>query len=748
MSLPPHLVRFSDNLMAEKFDYSTQNFKESAVLSGRVLVVHDSPPIGDRQIQSSFQSLRSSGLEFEHVASAEAALASLSKNHFDLVIIGPCQLSCCDWTLVASIRAAYSAGALPIIAMIEEASSELVKQGFQAGVNDFAILPMEGDLFHQRIHLNLMLLLSRRALHESEERYKLAAMGSNDGLWDWDFRNQKVFLSTRCKGMLGYRDDEIENSPDELIKRIHVEDVDRLEEKMQDIIQGSNSNLDCEIRLLHRDNGYRWMICRGVAVRNADHQVYRMAGSLTDVTESRVGDPLTGLPNRLLFFDRLEQAIERYKRNPKNQYAVVFLDLDHFKKVNDSYGHHIGDQVLLEISKRLKNCIRSSDCLNHSHSGRSNTLARYAGDEFTIILEDFCSEADVEKTINRILDEMARPIKTDLAAIDITLSVGWLVGRPQMNTAEEVLRHADEAMYQSKSKGRNCAAKFHQNMQDNYKKRLQRKTEIEQGISKSEFLLNFLPIVDLSDNSIVAFEALVRWQHPLEGLLLPGDFMPIAEESGLIVSLGWHITELAAAQLAIWQAQFPDQPTKLFVNFSAKQLLERNFVERLSGVIQHTGVSANDLSFEISEVDLIEDFDRLSSIVLKIHEQGVTIGIDDFGIGRTSLTHLSQLPVHAIKIDRSLIGAMTQESQVHQLVKTMIDMADNLKIKVVAEGIETEKQRAMLAELGCKLGQGFYWSLPLSPETATKTIRLRKKRGGCFPGIPLPTSGSVSGSLF
>lgn len=662
------------------------------------------------------QKLGRLGLIVAVAESISTALKTLVEETFDLILLS--DSASCDGLI--RIRSRFGQSDLPVIVILSESRREGILAALQAGANDFIVRPLDWDIVVARLRLHLELVHCRRALRESEERFNLAALGSNDGLWDWDFRNQRVNLTSRCKAMLGYHDDEIEDSPDELIRRIHVEDIDRLENCISRVLEGKESNLNCEIRLLHRDNGYRWMICRGVAVRDCQKRVYRMAGSLTDVTEGRVGDPLTGLPNRLLFMDRLERAMERHQRDHNKRYAVVFLDLDHFKKINDTYGHHIGDQVLLAVSKRLKTCLRTTDSLAHFKS--EQTIARHAGDEFTIILEDFESENEVQTVIDRILHEVAQPIDVQFGQVSISVSVGWIIGHCEHRSAEDILQQVDEAMYQSKAKGRNCAVKYHASMQERSRHRNQRHSEIQHGILKSQFLLHFLPVMQLRHHVPIGYEALVRWRHPQEGLLLPGKFVPIAEETGLIHELGWSITNQAAAQSAIWQAQFPAHATELFINFSTKQLLDSQFKDRFALIIKQTGVIPSRLCVEVSEKTLIENFEVLVPVLLGIEKLGVRVAIDDFGTGYASLGHLNQLPIDTLKIDRSLVCAVDRDGQSRQLVKTIVDMAENLNLQVIAEGVETESQRKSLTNLGCLFGQGFLWSSPLSAQAATNAI--------------------------
>lgn len=425
-------------------------------------------------------------------------------------------------------------------------------------------------------------------------------------------------------------------------------------------------------------------------------------------------DALTGLPNRVLFIDRLSHAIERFRMSG-NPYSVLFLDLDYFKVVNDSLGHTLGDQLLVAISRKLSDCLRVSD-----------TVARLGGDEFVILLEGIQAAEAVSQTARRIQQSISQPFDLGSHAMYSSASIGIVLSSPEYSNAEEVLRDADLAMYRAKALGKNRVEFFDPSLRERAISRLAVENELRRAIEQQEFHLHYQPILSLQTSQLIGFEALIRWQHPARGMLPPIEFLPVAEESGLIVPMGEWVLEEACRQTREWQKLFPaEQPLCINVNISYKQFIQEDFVKMVEEVLQKTGVEPACLRLEITESVLIDNTSAAASVFEQLTKIGVQLQVDDFGTGYSSLSYLHRYPIHTIKIDRSFIQEIDEEAKHSDLVRTMVLMAANLGMDAIAEGVETESQMRVLKELGCKYGQGYLISRPMEASKAREWMRTK-----------------------
>lgn len=564
-------------------------------------------------------------------------------------------------------------------------------------------------------------------LRLSEERYALAVQGANDGLWDWNLNNNKIYFSTRWKAMLGYADDEITTALHEWCDRIHPDDKEQFQIQLSQHLDGVTTNFESEHRILHQDGTYRWMLCRGLAVRDERGQAYRVAGSQTDVTDRHrieaqlsydaLHDSLTGLSNRIVFQDRLEHALQLAKRHSDFSFAVLFVDLDRFKVINDSLGHLAGDRLLIDIAQRLKACVRSSD-----------TFARLGGDEFAILIEDVDNQGDVIHLVERIQQEFKLPFNLGGHEVYADASIGVLIETTNYERAEDLLRDADTAMYRAKERGRGCYEVFDISMRDRAVAMLQLETDLRKAIVNQEFQLHYQPIVALHNNQITGFEALVRWQHPERGLVPPVEFIPAAEETGLILPLGAWVLQEACAQMRAWHEEFPSHPPlSISVNVSGKQFAQVDLVDKIRQILAETRFDPHCLKLEITESTIVEDLESAKTKLLQLQELGIQVSIDDFGTGYSSLSYLNRFPINILKIDRSFIQDIDINSERLEIIRAIVSLADSLKIDVVAEGVETASQLAQLCSLEPTpgqehFGQGYLFSKPLNCEAAKTLI--------------------------
>jgi diguanylate cyclase (GGDEF)-like protein/PAS domain S-box-containing protein len=562
---------------------------------------------------------------------------------------------------------------------------------------------------------------TEKALRESEERYALASLAANDGLWDWNLLTNEVHFSSRWKGLLGYSEEEIGTDIEEWFSRIHPDDSQQVKIEINSHLEGLNTHFIHEHRMLHKDGSYRWILSRGIAIRHETGSPYRMAGSHTDISARKHAeeqlqhdafyDGLTGLPNRALFMDRLNNALRRTRRLPDYLFAVFFLDLDRFKMINDSLGHSAGDAVLIETARRLEKCARPGD-----------TTARLGGDEFVMLFEDVKNLENAKRIAERIQRSFIEPFYVNEAEIVSTPSIGIALGSSEYACGEDLLRDSDITMYQAKALGRGRYEVFSPDMRSQAVALIRLESDLRTALERNEFKIFYQPIVALKDSSIVGMEALMRWQHPHQGLVAPSDFIPLAEETGLIVPLGEWLLRTACRQLKTWfDGGVP--PLRLAVNISPVQLRDPGFPDMVINVIRESGVNPENLELEITETILMEQSSSIVNVLLKLKALGIHISLDDFGTGYSSLSYLQNLPIDTLKIDRSFINKLAFNGEQTNIIETILMLGSNLGMDVVAEGIETVEQREKLQKMKCSRGQGFLFSRPLE-ESAMASLLL------------------------
>ncbi|NCJ07252.1 EAL domain-containing protein [Synechococcales cyanobacterium C] len=558
-------------------------------------------------------------------------------------------------------------------------------------------------------------------LRESEDRYAAAARGANDGLWDWNIKTNQIYYSPRWQAMIGHEQAPLNNKVEEWFSRIHPDDRGQVEHALSLHLAGGTPHFESEYRMQHQDGTYRWFRSRGLVVVDHQHEPYRIAGSQTDITEYRLArdqllhdalhDGMTRLPNRLLLMDRLGQALKKSKRHPDQRCAVLFLDLDRFKLINDSLGHMIGDELLIEVSRRLQQCVRDED-----------TVARLGGDEFVILLESLANEAEAIETANRILKQIKRGFYLQGHEIFTSTSIGIALSQAHYEEHEDLLRDADTAMYQAKQSGKDRYEVFHPGMHSEALAALKLENDLRHAIERQEFQLYYQPIIALGTQQFIGFEALVRWHQPERGVVPPGEFVHLAEETGLIVPLGWWVLRTACEQLCRWHEQYSlEQPLTISVNISSRQFAQDDFVDRLQVLVESVGLIPGTLKLEITEGVIMEHADSVAEKLMAIKALGISLGIDDFGTGYSSLNYLNQFPVDMLKIDRSFVRKMGQNESL-EIVKTIVNLAHNLRMGVVAEGVETEEQMARLLAMNCDYAQGYLFSKPLKSRNAQQLL--------------------------
>ena len=558
-------------------------------------------------------------------------------------------------------------------------------------------------------------------LTASEERCAMLLRGASDGLWEWDLETNEMHFCERWKAMLGYKEHELGSRPDEWFKRVHPEDIERVQSEIMSHLLGLSTQFQSEHRVRREDGSYRWMLSRGLAVMDSNRYVYRMTGSLTDVTEQKQAekqllhnafhDGLTGLPNRALFMERLKHSLAEVKKGEGYAFGVLFLDLDRFKVVNDSLGHQIGDQLLVATARRLESCLRPGDI-----------VARLGGDEFAVILDHVRHVSDAIQTAERIRERLATPFNLSGHEVFISASIGIALNQTASEEPDEIVRNADTAMYRAKDQGRGCFELFDKGMHVRNAALSQLEAGLRRALARDEFRVHYQPIISLETWRISGFEALLRWEHPEHGYISPLKFIPVAEENGLIIEIGQWVLREACQQLRVWQEQFPsDPPLSISVNLSGKQFSQPDLIECISQILNETGLDAGSLKMEITESAIIENIDAAAMMLKRIKALGIRLSLDDFGTGYSSLSYLHRFPIDTLKIDRSFVSRINLPKNA-EIVKTILTLAGNLGMDVVAEGVETREQVLQLTGMNCEYVQGYLLSKPIDGRAMRELI--------------------------
>ncbi|MFM7601419.1 MAG: EAL domain-containing protein, partial [Pseudanabaena sp.] len=582
----------------------------------------------------------------------------------------------------------------------------------------------------EKINAELQIEITERQLIEdtlkvSEDRLDSILGAIEDVVWSMDETMSKTFyLNAAVERIYGYPMSDFLEDHHLWLKVIHPEDRIRVRNVMLTLL--SAGSFKEEYRILRRDCEVRWVSNQGHCIYDRDGNLLRIDGIVRDITAQKkaqqqlvhdaLHDALTNLPNRNLFMERVNQALIHSKRNPQYLFAVMFIDLDRFKMVNDSLGHIVGDKFLQAIAKLLSSCLRGGD-----------TVARLGGDEFTILINDMSEFSEAVIIAERILNKFLHPIEIDNQAIFGSVSIGIVISEREYETADNLLRDADIAMYRAKSLGKGRYTIFDKEMYEQNLKTIQLDNDLRYALERQEFELHYQPIIHLPSGKLAGFEALIRWHHPERGLVPPIEFISLAEETGLIIAIGDWVLHQACQQMRTWRSQFLEAKSlKMSINLSCQQIREKNLIEKLDRVLEISGLDGSFLRLEITESSMMDQSEETIAKLEELRARNIQLSIDDFGQGYSSLSYLHRFPVNALKIDRSFVELMSLGGQNLAIIRTIIILAHALDMSVVAEGVETREQMSMLKQLGCEYGQGYFFSRPLIAAAAEQIIKDQK----------------------
>jgi len=677
------------------------------------------------------------GSRLERTASLAEGLRRLGEHDWEIVLL---DLNLPDGRGLDNLSRVRAVDPnVPVIILTNVEDDGVAEASLLQGAQDYLVKRgIDADMLGRAIRYARARYAAEASLRESEQRFARAVAGARDGIWDWDLASDHVYYSPRWCQLLGIEPERAEPAPATWLERVLDEDRDALEEALRLHREGATPHLEHEFRMRRSDGEVIWALVRGVAVRGPRGEPGRIAGSLTDISDRKgteqmlvheaLHDALTGLPNRSLFLDRVDLALRQYRRDRKRKFAVLFLDLDRFKAVNDSLGHAAGDELLVEFGRRLSMFLRPGD-----------SIARLGGDEFAVLLMDIAGLSEATVVAERVDELLEQKFVVAERELVVAASIGIALSDTKYEHPADMLRDADLAMYRTKRQRGGSYAVFDNLMHETALRRLELETDLRTAIGKGELAVYYQPIVALDQMRILGFEALMRWFHPSQGLIEPAEFIPLAEDSGAVADLTWWIMVEACRQAATWRQSDPGfAELTISVNVSTHLFGGPDFAERTIAVLTETGLQPAALNLEITEQALLRHETATLRELTRLQEHGVKLHLDDFGTGYASLSYLSLFSYDALKIDRSFIAAAQELSRDHRIVQALIGLGRVLDMGVIAEGVETPEQAQKLRELGCRAAQGFWFARPRSAESA-EALLLRER------DLPLQSIRPVSG---
>ncbi|MCW8884920.1 MAG: EAL domain-containing protein [Motiliproteus sp.] len=705
---------------------------DSGTVLETILVVDDD----SKMLQSVKDLLECYGYHCLTASNGQQALQQLNSNPtIDLLILDLNMPDVDGHDILKQIS--HSDTAPDVIVVSGEASFDRATQVLRHGVHDYLRKPyLPEDLIHaiERVSTKRRMERKVHAMHQrllnSEQRHRFIVNNSPDIIYMLDSNGCFSFVNERIKSLLGYEPEELVGC--HFSKLIHKDDREKAEHSFSERRTGARASHNIEFRLLHKnaDNNHRYFESHSITIELSAMGVYAESeqprkgfigtyGVIRDISERKRAeelvnfqlyhDLLTKLPNRALFRDRLKQAIAHAKRN-QSQLAVMYLDMDRFKIINDSLGHLVGDQLLQTVAVKLRSCLRDSD-----------TLARVGGDEFNLLLPNINSEQDATIIATKILREIEKPMVLEGIEVFISFSIGIAVYPQDGETIDSLIKHADTAMYHVKEHGKKNFEFYDASMKTKHTRHLSLESGLRKALDQDELRVEYQPQVDIDSGNVTGVEALIRWEHPENGLIPPSEFIPLTEETGLITDMGRWLLDSACATIKHWAAQGLPEVT-LAVNVSARELMQSDFTDYVINTLKHHNLPGHMLELEITENVLMRDMEQSVHKLKKLAAYGIRIAVDDFGTGYSSLSYLQNLPLNTLKIDRSFIADIGSGNDSNTIIYAIVAMAKGLDLNLVAEGVENEDQLKFLKKIGCPTVQGYLTGHPSPSDEVWSTF--------------------------
>ena len=661
--------------------------------------------------------LRGLDAEFHSVLSGEEALKAAAENEYALVLLDVMMPGIDGFKTAELLRNMETNRDLPIIFVTAISKEQRhVFKGYELGAVDYLFKPVEPEILQSKVRVFLDLFLQREELKRSEERYRTVA----DYNYDWELwfspEGEMLYCSPSCERISGYTVQQVMENKDIFHTLIHKEDYEGWKRFMSDELRVDGDSYD--FRIQRKDGQEHWLSQVKFEVRVPDGRSLGLRCSLRDITSRKemeiqlrhqaLHDPLTDIANRNLLMDRIGRAMDRTRRHGSLHFAVIFLDLDRFKVINDSLGHLFGDTLLVDVSRRLQECVRAMD-----------TVARFGGDEFVLLLEELEAPREAFSVVHRVLEALREPFIINGHEVQTTVSLGVVLDAQEGDAPQDLLQKANIAMYRAKESGRDRFDIYNDQMLQQAVDLMSLERDMRHAVANRQFQVYFQPIIALNDNRLVGFEALARWNHPERGFVSPATFIPIAEENGQIIELGRWILEEACRILAKWgRNRKCARGLQLSVNISARQFRNNDLVRDVTEALRKARLKPEQLKLELTEGTVMEDVESSLNRLQQLKSEGVSLSMDDFGTGYSSMSYLQKFSLDQLKIDISFVRRILDAPQNTEIVRAIINLAHSLRLDVVAEGIEQEEQAKLLNSLQCDLGQGYFYSKPMPADQA------------------------------
>ena len=691
---------------------------------GLVLIVDDTPA----NLAVLSEAISDAGFETAIAVDGERALIQIKQDPPDLILLDVMMPGIDGFETCRRIKADEKLKDIPIIFMTALADVENKVKGLSLGAADYITKPFQEQEVLARVQTHLNFMRTKERLAVSEARLTGILNSLKEIVWSahlnpLDF----LYFNPIAEQIYGVAPEEFIKNSSLWLEMIHPDDLEEIKALFTNV--ETPNSIDCEYRIIRPDGEVRWLQCQAQLRSNTDSDRLKFDGLMHDVTGRKQvecelkyaaqHDSLTNLANRSFFRTKLNELLSNASSRKQEQFAVLFIDLDRFKVINDSLGHLCGDQLLIKVGEVLKKAVRPMDL-----------IARLGGDEFTVLL---CNLYDIQEILaisDRIQALLKQPIMIEGQPIVVSASIGIVQSSPKYKSADQLLRDADLAMYQAKHLGKACHQLFSERMYEQAMEKITLEKELRDALQRRELFLCYQPIIDLKTDQLAGFEALVRWQHPRLGVVPPTNFIALAEETGLILPLGEFALQEACRQMQEWQAHHPEPLTfTMSVNISERQIQNFGFVEKLSTIVEEAGLKPSQLKLEITESLLLDNRLLTLKVFQRLQAMGFYLSLDDFGTGYSSLSYLHRFPINTLKIDRSFVNSMEPGKSSFEIVRTITSLARTLKMDVVAEGIETEAQLNYLKSLSCEMGQGYFFSKPLPSAEATAYVETMLRDG-------------------
>jgi diguanylate cyclase (GGDEF)-like protein len=682
----------------------------------RLLVVEDDT----NQREKLSQRLTRRGYRVDVACDGAGALEKIRQAEYDLVLLDVTLLDgtladhatpgASSLDLLRLLRATHSPAELPVIMLTDADRNGTMVEALQGGANDYVVRPVDLPVMTARIEEQLSRSKIGR-LRKSARQTRAHRQRHNEGRWTWDLASNTIHFSARSRALLGLAREEIGNHPEEWLARVHLADVDRVRAEIRALRDGHTTDYRTEYRVRNRQGRYEWLRVQGWMEYSELGAAARVCGTLAPRARPNM-DALTGLGTRVLILERLGAAITR---QTAGALALVLMKLDGVSLINDSFGQSTGDRILTEVAGRLQSALTGLDPVT-VHT------ARIGGDEFAILAEGVDRE-NAGSLAESILHATVRPMIIDGFKISVGASIGVFCDSPVGSAPEDLLRDAFLAMYRAKELGKNRWHLFEPDLRTRARARIATVHDLRYAVEREQLRAYYQPKLNLKTRQITGFEALIRWHHPARGIIYPGEFIELAEDTGLILPIGEWVLREACRQLRKWQIRFAlPQPLTMNVNLSVKQLGDPNLVQQVKTILQESGILPSTLNLELTETALMTNLDGSRSALTDLRKLGIRLKLDDFGTGYSSLGYLGALPFDSLKIDRGFVQRMSTDAESHAIVESIAKLAHALGMTLVAEGIEREEHIEELLRMGCEVGQGFYFSTAVEASAAEELI--------------------------